>query len=225
MTIVEKIIFDEEWNQMMRKIDSFSYDRSSEESFECFHGYSHAFAVVKYARDFLSQLCATEHEKMLCEVSALIHDIALTEGKSDHAKRGCEKAKKFLERITQDYKKMSKKDIELICHAIANHSNGDSITNNIDLGLFVADKMDVTRDRLAVVHNELTRELNKVHNVSIEITKNNLTLKYQADSDFDEKAIKHWPKMVTGPQKAADYLGLDFLFTINDEHVDLEFLK
>lgn len=224
MKIIENIIFDDAWRNTMNQIDEFSSDPISESSFECYHGYRHALAVGKYAVSILNQLGADEHEVLLGKVSGLVHDIALIGGKENHAERGAEKSREFLKRVSSTIDDISDDDIDKIAHAIANHSNGEEIINNLDLALLVADKMDVTKNRLAKTDGELSKELNKVHDVSIEITDKDLVLKYQTDPDFNKKAIKHWSKMVTIPQKAAEHLKLKFVFKINNKPVDLEFI-
>jgi len=56
MTIIEKIILDKEWNQIMSRIDKLSLEPRANVSFECYHGFSHALAVARYAEDILQQL-------------------------------------------------------------------------------------------------------------------------------------------------------------------------
>lgn len=154
-------------------------------------------------------------------VASLTHNTALSYDKKGHDKRSAKKASEFLTRLGLGFK-----DIRSVVHAIENHSNGEDIASDLDVALWVADKLDVTRDRLAVTGGGfLSRELNKVSDASVEISSQNFVLKYKADPDFDKLAIREWNKMVLVPQNAAEYLGRSFRFLINDEEVDLEFLR
>jgi len=219
MTVVERIMLDEEWNQVMRGIDEMSVAQVGREvDFDCWHGHGHARNVAKLATDFLRQVGASKREVVIGQVAGLVHDMGLINGKKEHDKKGALIVGEFLERIGG----LSEEEIGMIVHAVANHSNGEEMGNNLDLAVLIADKMDVARDRVAVGKRGLPRELGKILEVKVRVEEEHMVLSWAVEGEFDFGVIAEWDKMVSVPRRVAEWLGKEFRFEVNGAGVSLE---
>ncbi len=185
------------------------------------HGLGHYIRVANYVQSILTQLNADERTIELGLVSALLHDIGLSESgpnKEDHAIKSSKMFRDFIvgTNITDEEEK-------IIEHAIFDHSKGNDIRNNIDLALVLADKLDVTYHRVqnSSIQDEINDEFRKIKKVDVEINANNLIVKYTVEGSLDLNILMSWDKAITIPKKCAKYLGKNYIFKINDKIVDI----
>lgn len=151
--------------------------------------------------------------------AALLHDIGLSKGdKVDHALESSRIFKNFIERedLTED-------EFEVLKQAIQDHSKGNKITSLVGLALVLADKLDVTYHRTinSSIQDAMNKEIQKIKKVDIKITDECLIVHYFAKNDFDFNRLHDWPKAVTIPYKAANYLNKNFVFLMNDKKMDI----
>ena len=84
------------------------------------------------------------------------------------------------------------------------------------------DKLDVTYHRTinSSIQDNLNKEFQKIKKVEIEITNQDLIVKYKVEGNFDFSVVKEWEKMITIPKKAASYLKKNCIFMVNNETVN-----
>lgn len=183
------------------------------------HGRYHTMNVVDVIRKILTELNYTNRIVELGMIAGILHDIGIIEGKNGHAIRSAEYAKKFL---VKTYLTDSEK--EIVCHSIEDHSNGIKINSPIGAALLIADKIDLSKNRVT----ELGKK-DKWHSNLLEIEKSEIIIKnqtiiinYCVTPKFSLAILKEeWKKGILLPIKASEYLDCKCIFQINHQVVDL----
>lgn len=196
------------------------------------HAWNHIRNVQTIGKDFLNQCydfgytdsSKIEKQALLFEIAAFFHDIGLAESARGHAIHSSELAKKCLSKYDID-----EEDLRVITHAIANHSDGMDTRTMIDAALVLADKLDVTRDRIVRITDNITRELTKVEKASFVIKGKNgkaeeAVLEYETEEGFDPMALRDWPKSIMIPKMITEeFLKIaKFTFLVNGEEIDVK---
>ncbi|MBP5512026.1 HD domain-containing protein [Candidatus Saccharibacteria bacterium] len=200
------------------------------------HGFGHIRRVTTRGLDIIDQLVnfgyikpeAVAREKLLLKIAAYLHDIGLADQLSNHASHSAELAKKYLSDKAVD---IDAEDLELIYHAINNHSSGVDTETVTDAVLLLADKLDTTSVRIKRVMDELTREQTKIMTAEFRLYREISTgkargaeLRYDTKDNFNvDIFMEAWPKAILIPRMVAlDYLKLSwFKFIVNDEEVNI----
>lgn len=210
-----KIINNEKYIYVMNKIDKVKFITNDKWDWE--HGLYHSVRVSYYIREILTKLGCNQRVIELGMISALLHDIGLSTGyKKEHPLRSSYMLDEFIQctDITAEEK-------EEIRFAILNHS--DSCENNSLLGiaLYLADKLDMTYHRTinSSIQDSLNKELQKIVAVYIDITKDELMIKYKTTDDINFEVFSGWTKMIDAPKKAATSLGRRLIFVVNDKEI------
>lgn len=217
MNLYNKILNNEKYLQTVSKIEKIKFITDGKWDWE--HGLGHYKRVASYAQDILSQLNADERTVDLAKAAALLHDIGLNKGnKVDHA---LESSKIFTNYILKN--NLTEDEFEVLKQAILDHSKGNEIKSLIGLALVLADKLDVTYHRTinSSIQDTMNREIQKIKKVSIKITDECLVVNYLTDNDFDFNILHDWPKAITIPYKASNYLNKNFVFLVNDKKIDV----
>lgn len=156
--------------------------------------------------------------------AALLHDIGLVKGtKTDHALESSRIFANFL-----DEKDISQNEIEVLRQAIKDHSNGSDIKSLVGLSLVLADKLDVTYHRTisSSIQDTVNKEIQKIKDVKINITDDELIVSYITEDSFDVNILKIWPKAIKVPYKVSSYLNKKYIFKINDKIINIsEFIN
>ena len=222
MNLYNKILNNSEYLDTVKKIENIKFITNGKWDWE--HGLGHYKRVAEYVNKILLQLNCDERTIDLGMSAALLHDIGLSKGsKINHAIESSLMFGKFIDKndITQD-------EEEILRQAISDHSKGDNIQSLVGLSLLLADKLDVTYHRTenSSIQDEMNREIQKIRNVDIQITENNLEVIYTTQDEFDVNILlKNWPKAITVPYKVANYLNKKYIFIINNKEIDVsEFL-
>lgn len=222
MNLYNKILNNSEYLDTVKKIENIKFITNGKWDWE--HGLGHYKRVAEYVNKILLQLNGDERTIDLGMSAALLHDIGLSKGsKINHAIGSSLMFGKFIDKndITQD-------EEEILRQAISDHSKGDNIQSLVGLSLLLADKLDVTYHRTenSSIQDEMNREIQKIRNVDIQITENNLEVIYTTQGEFDVNILlKNWPKAITVPYKVANYLNKKYIFIINNKEIDVaEFL-
>lgn len=209
----EDVLKNKEYLELTEKINRMKFITDGKWDWE--HGLGHYQRVASYVKKILEQLDADERTMELGMTAALLHDIGLSESgpnKIDHALISSKMFRKFL--IHTD---ITPSEEEILEHAIKDHGKGDDINSLIGLALVLADKLDVTYHRTinSSIQDDLNKEFQKIKKVDIEITKQDLIVKYEVDGILDFSITKEWEKMITIPRKVATYLKRNCIFKVN----------
>ncbi len=238
--IHQKIYNDPEWRMWNDMIDALTTEHG--DKFSTRHGSSHLFDVANTAMAFASEAGATEHEIMLTDIAALLHDCGLICGDEKHAKIGAKIAYAFLHArwgklggtikpnpddppaAIRTNGPLSDEDIDIICHAISVHSDGIGIENIVDAAVCLADKLDIGKHRvISVGDNEIQKLQSKIDHLEYQLTDDALIINYVTDPDFenfDIKAlIRRWPKSIMIPDRIADFMGKIAHLQLNGKNV------
>jgi len=202
-------------------------------SFAC-HGKHHAMFVVGITEYILSALSYDGHTVELGKVAGLLHDIGVYYWRENHARLSAEMCSHFVSKTN-----LNRNDLEIIYHAIIDHSTGTDIKNAVGAALIIADKMTDT-ERAAPLRADLIKggfteaQLNKCENphapnhsvayaikdVKLNISGRNLIFNYFVEGDTDVfmneyfiKKLKSTPIILT--KNAATYLLCDCIYQIN----------
>ena len=209
----EDVLKNKEYLELTEKINRMKFITDGKWDWE--HGLGHYQRVASYVKKILEQLDADERTMELGMTAVLLHDIGLSESgpnKIDHALISSKMFRKFL--IHTD---ITPSEEEILEHAIKDHGKGDDINSLIGLALVLADKLDVTYHRTinSSIQDDLNKEFQKIKKVDIEITKQDLIVKYEVDGILDFSITKEWEKMITIPRKVATYLKRNCIFKVN----------
>lgn len=163
-------------------------------------------------------------EKLLLQIAAYMHDIGLADSARNHEIHSAELTKKYLSGPKVD---IDLEDAYTIVHAVANHTKGEETETIVDAALILADKLDVTADRIVRVTDKITGECTKIQSAEFRFRGKDgkakgTELRYTVDEGFDLSVFKAWPKAIMVPYRiTTEFLGLqEFNFFINDEQID-----
>jgi len=197
------------------------------------HAWKHIENVTSYGEDFLEYCVGygivSNNEvmrlKLLLRIAAMLHDVGLAETNEGYAIHSAGMARKYLSSKKID---IEERDIDLICHAISDHSYGQDTKNLLDAALLLGDKLDVTRDRMIRKTKPIIEELMKVEKVEYRFlgklfVPTGAELRYFTNGDFDVSVLKSWPKAITIPRKVTlEFLGLSsFKFLVDGKEVNI----
>lgn len=216
MTIYEKILNNQEYLDLVKKIENTKFITDGKWDWE--HGLGHYQRVANYVKKILTQLGVDDRTIEIGMISALLHDIGLSKGdKVDHALESSRIFKKYI-----DEKDFSETELVILEQAIKDHSKGNNISSLVGLALVLGDKLDVTFYRTinSSIQDKMNKEIQKIKDVDIEIKDRELIVRYLTTNDFDKYILKEWNKTVLIPLKVAKYLNKKYIFIINDQVID-----
>ena len=199
---------DKEINQM---IDSIN-DKYKALFMAC-HGRYHTDFVITTVEYILKSLSYKEKIVELGKIAGLFHDIGCVQARKGHSKISAEMCAVLLEKTS-----LSAKDREVIVQAVYDHSDGDNITSPVGAALLIADKSDVSKDRVLPLRydDRWHRNLCEIEKMEIRIYDKIITINYITSDNFSKDIlIEEWYKGIMLPIKAAEYLGCACRFEIN----------
>lgn len=219
MNLYYKIINNQEYLKIAKMIGEMKFITDGKWDWE--HGLGHYKRVALYVKRILEQLNASKRDIELGMAAALLHDIGLSESdtnKKDHALKSSMLFQRFL-----DDTDVTKDEIEILKHAIKDHSNGNEINSNIGLALVLADKLDVTYHRTinSSIQDDMNKEIQKIKKVDIVINDKDLIVKYTVKGNLDLDILLGWEKAITIPKKIANYLNKEYIFMVNDKIINI----
>lgn len=218
MKAYEIVINNKEYLETVKKIENIKFITDGKWDWE--HGLGHYKRVSEYTGKILEQLGADSRTIELGMVAGLLHDLGLSESgvnKIDHGIISSKIFRKYL--VNTD---ITENEMDILEHAIKNHSKGNDIKTLIDLALVLGDKLDVTYHRTinSSIQDKINIEIQKIKSVDIDITDNDLIVNYVTDDNFDLSVLREWNKAITIPIKMAKYLKKNFKFLINNKCAD-----
>ena len=210
-----------EWRIWAQTVDS--YTAEEDPKFGCNHGIEHWLGVSRIAKDFARRAGGNHHEVILADIAGLLHDCGMICGEKNHAENGARIARCFLKANYGDNRPLSDADIEIICHAIAHHSDCKEINNVVDAALVFADKIELGKHRIrGKCYNDIQVCQSKIDRIEFKLTSDVLAINYVTDEDFDyDFFIASWPKSYEIPTKVATWLGKGFVFFVNNKRIAL----
>lgn len=217
MILYDKLLNNNEYLETAKRIENIRFITDGKWDWD--HGLGHYKRVANYVNKILLQLGADERTIDLGMAAALLHDIGLTKGdKVDHA---IESSKTFINYI--NINDITHDEEEIIKQAITDHSKGNDIKSLVGLALVLADKLDITyhRTQYSTIQDNMNKEIQKIRNIDIQLTNDELIVKYTTINNFNVNILKEWPKSITIPHKVAEYLNKKFIFLINNEQIDI----
>lgn len=215
MNNYEKIINNKKYISIMNKIDELKFITNDKWDWE--HSIGHAVRVSYYVREILTQLGCDQRVIELGMISALLHDIGLANGfKKEHPLRSSCMIDEFIQ-----YTDITAEEKEEIRFAILNHSDSCEGNSLMGISLYLADKLDMTYHRTinSSIQDSLNKEIQKVTSVCVDITRDELIIKYKATEDIDFGIFDGWTKMIDAPKKAALSLGRRLIFVVNNAEI------
>lgn len=149
------------------------------------HNLTHVMNVAQRVEQLLSALNCDETFIQEAKVAAYLHDIGSVEGKENHALKSYEFAKQYInqQKITLTYE-------PLVLEAIKHHSENVETDNLMALSLILADKLDITKDRLAQAGYAVDgfNQLQYINQVNVQIEDEQLVISFECQEAFDELA-------------------------------------
>ncbi len=183
------------------------------------HGRYHTTFVVETIEKLLRALNYDEEIIELGKIAGLLHDIGTIEGKKGHAHRSSEMCVHFLDKTNLD---QASKDI--VIHAIYDHSNGDEINSPVGAALLLADKIDISKNRVLELGKQdpWHKNLLNIEETILTVEGKNIIINYIVNDNFSKEILSEkWKKGITVPIKASNYLGCKCSFQLNGNTVDL----
>jgi len=210
--MLEKILNDVELNKMINSINDVIIVENCGD-----HGMYHALTVMRYVEIILRGIGMNEHDIELGMIAAYLHDTGCIGGKENHALRGAEFSYKYLNNLG-----MNESDIDVIVHAIKNHTDGKEINNSIDAVLLLADKIHMDKDRmLRYEDNYFQDNVKHILKVDVMANFNDIIINIVTDGDFDYNSFKDYPRMIIKPVEMSKYINKNCVFVIDNKIVDI----
>lgn len=216
--IKQKITSDYQYKNWMEKIQSVTNEFAISSEFNSKvaldHGIEHMDRVADNVYKLLKECSYEEKTCKLGYVAGLIHDIGMVEGKKDHAQKGAEMAKIFLEELDL----ADSSDIEVIIDAIKNHGDGGDTTEPVTLSLAICDKADMYKKRSL---GKLS-PIQLIDNYTIEVQENTLQINYVMTDLRGKEGLYIIPKSIDIPKMLGTKLGLQVEFYINGKYEEFK---
>lgn len=217
----DRIYHHAEWRIWAQAVGS--YTAEEDPKFGRNHGIEHWLGVSRIAKDFARRAGGNHHEVILADIAGLLHDCGMICGEKNHAENGARIARCFLQANYGNSRPLSGTDIDIICHAIDQHSSCREVNNIVDAALMFADKIELGKHRIpGKCYNDIQHCESQIHHVDFKMTKDTLAINYVTDADFDFHFFSSiWPKSYEVPGKVAAWLGKSFMLFVNNERITL----
>lgn len=212
----QDIYNDELWRSWGNKVDAFTPTDNPEFGRDL--GTLHWFNISHIASCLVIDVGGSEYDATLADIAGLFCGCGLVDGFADYPDNSAKMAYDYL---TARYygTALNGRDIDLICHAIANHVSGEEIQNAIDATLCTADKVDIGANRIkhpVTKFQQAQKNLKRVNCYVDQGESGTITINYEADDNFDPFAfLKGWPEGYKVPHKAANFLERPFAIFLN----------
>ena len=211
--MVERILNDICINDYYRMIIDFENEHKA----PAYHGRNHAVNVCNLVEKILK---LTPTDKNLIEdamVAALLHDLGCYLGKDNHEVRSHDIAKSYLESNN-----IPIHNKELLLEAIKKHRNNFSTKNAIIRALILADKLDITCDRVTNCGKNIPgmRQLQYIKKIELDLEKNIFKVRFIADKEMNINELLNFyffKKVISSIESYSEFIGKKYNIYINDE--------
>lgn len=208
------LINDKELNNIIDSINEINKDNL----LAC-HGRYHTTFVINAIEKLLTSLNFDKKTIELGKIAGLLHDIGTIDGKKGHAYRSSEMCIQFLNKT-----KLSQENKDTIIHAIKDHSNGNDINSPVGAALVLADKIDISKNRVLELgkKDRWHSNLLNIEKTDLIVEDKKIIINYVVNDNFSRKILsEEWKKGVTIPIKASRYFGCKCIFQLNGKIIDL----
>lgn len=199
---------DTELNDLLSSINE-----AHTEVYSTCHGSYHANFVACRAGTILADLHFDNRTVEVGKIAGLLHDIGCISGKDNHAMKSSQMCEKFLCKTN-----LTSIEKDVIIQAIVDHSDGNDIKSVVGAALLIADKTDLSKERI-LDHTDLNnyhKNLLEVENVDVSIQGSEMIINFVASEKFSVIVVHElWSKAFYIPAKAAKYLGCAAVFMVN----------
>ena len=216
------IFHDPEWRAWAKIVSNLTPE--DDVKFGCDHGIRHWLNVSRIAADFARQAGGSDHDVALADLAGLLHDCGMICGEKNHAQNGANIVRPYLLARLGDAgnKMLSESDIELVCHAIAQHSDYTEINNLVDAALVFADKVDLGHHRTISINNDIQLSASQIEYIDYAVTNDAVIINYATTPDFNAYCfLTDWPKAYEVPLRIAVWLQKDCQFFVNNQRIIL----
>ncbi len=187
------------------------------------HSFAHVTLVAERAGCILETLGYPERTVELAKIAGYMHDIGNMVNRIDHSQSGAIMAFRVL-----DHLKFAPDEIGMIIPAIGNHDEGTGVpVSPLAAALILADKSDVRRSRVRNqdaasfdIHDRVNYSVTQSE-LAINETHTHIRLKLTVDT-FCSPILDYFEifmERMNLCRKAAEFLGLEFKLTINDQEL------
>ena len=208
------LVNDKELNDIIDSINEVNKDNLS----AC-HGRYHTTFVINTIEKLLTSLNFDKNTIELGKIAGLLHDIGVIDGKKGHAHRSSEMCIHFLNKT-----KLSQESKNIIVHAIKDHSNGNEINSPVDAALVLADKIDISKNRVLELgkQDRWHSNLLNIEKIVVIVENKKIIINYIINDKFSRKILlEEWKKGIILPIKASNYFGCKCIFQFNGNIVNL----
>ena len=183
-----------------------------------YHNLTHVKHVTLLTEQILRALNQDESFIEEAKIAALLHDIGSLEGKAGHAKRSYDYAKHYFK--THPF---NLKYEDQILKAIKHHSDGFQTDDLMTLVLILADKLDITKQRLAPAGYEVVglNEIQFIKQIQVEIMNETLHVNFIAHPQFNQKAFEDFyfaKKVFKAIKSFSKQLNLNYQIKLNHQN-------
>lgn len=195
-----------------------SINKVNENNLLACHRRYHTTFVINTIEKLLSILNFEEDIIELGKIAGLLHDIGTIEGKKGHAYRSSEMCIHFLDKTN-----LSQENKDTIIHAIEDHSNGNEINSPVGAALLLADKIDISKNRVLELgkQDRWHSNLLNIEETILTVEDKNIIINYIVNDKFSREILSEERKKgITIPIKASNYFGCNCIFQLNGNIVD-----
>ena len=161
-------------------------------------GLTHALSCKRNAEEIIRRIGGNAREIHLAGLAAFSHELGYSKLDADNTFN--KRSVTYIGRHMKS-KYYPKEDIMNVCDAVLYCHSGNEMHNKIDLAVFLADKMDLTGNRI-IINNDANEEatlklmtpellnLYTVEKLNFGVTKGKIFISITAGKDFDYKLFK-----------------------------------
>ena len=216
------IFHDPEWRAWAKIVSNLTPE--DDVKFGCDHGIQHWLNVSRIAADFARQAGGNDYEIAMADLAGLLHDCGMICGEPNHAENGANIVRPYLRARLGDTGSgmLTDFDVEIVCHAIAQHSDYAEINNLVDAALTFADKVDLGHHRTISIHTDIQLSASQIERIDYTVEDDAVIVNYTTTPDFNAYFfMTSWPKAYEVPLKVAVWLKKDCQFFVNNQRIIL----
>lgn len=216
--MVEQILNDSEIVAIYHEIEKMEVETGG----WAYHNLTHVKNVANLTEQLLRHLNQDEFFIEEVKVAALLHDIGSLDGKAGHAKRSYEYAKNYFK-----HRSLNLRHEELILDAIKEHSNGFECNNLMTLVLILADKLDITKQRLAPAGYQIDglNEIQFIECIDVSIINRTLYVHFITQPNFNKESFENFyfsKKVFQAIKSFSTKLNLNYHVKLNQRAWDIK---
>ena len=187
-----------------------------------YHNLIHVQNVANLVEQLLQGLTIDETFKEEAQIAAILHDIGSLEGKAGHPIRSYEYANQYFQTH-----RLNLVHENLVLDAIKCHSDGFETNNLMALALILADKLDITKQRLAPAGYEVPglNEIRFIDEIKITFNNQKLCINFITQKSFNQTEFKNFyfaKKVFKAIKSFSKKLNLTYEVSLNNEAWSIE---